>query len=174
MPFIFFLDFLLGILTNILMDVLRESYEAMQRNLLDLVDIINDQHKGGVDFGTGHRLYPAEIHTVEAIGDVPEITVTRLAERMGVSKPTISERVNKLSKKGLVRKGTKAGDAKAVPLLLTESGKVAYKGHADRHQRMFDLFIQEYGDGADAMAQKLSFAFKEMRKLAEAFCCRNN
>lgn len=156
------------------MDKLRESYELMQRTLLEMVDTINDQHRGGVDFGTGHRLYPAEIHTIEAIGDTPEITVTELAERMGVSKPTISERINKLSSKGLVLKGSKTGNAKAVTLLLTESGKTACKEHEARHQLMFNLFIQKYGDDAEAMVHKLTFAFKEMHKLAAAFCCRND
>ncbi|WP_320170224.1 MarR family winged helix-turn-helix transcriptional regulator [Maridesulfovibrio sp.] len=154
------------------MNELKERFEAVQCSLMDLIDTINDQHKGGVDFGTGHRLYPAEIHTIEAIGDSPEITVTRLAERMGVSKPTISERINKLSRKGLVSKGTKAGDAKAVPLCLTESGNAAYKGHADHHQQMFDLFVGKYGDDAEAVLRKFSFAFKEMRELAVEFSCK--
>jgi len=154
------------------MDALRESFDAVQCTLMDLVDTINDQHKGGVDFGTGHRLYPAEIHTIEAIGDTPEITVTKLAERMGVSKPTISERINKLSGKGLVIKGNKAGNAKAVPLRLTESGRTAHKGHMDHHQRMFNLFVQKYGNEAEAILHKFSFAFKEMRNLAVEFSCR--
>jgi DNA-binding MarR family transcriptional regulator len=155
------------------MDSLRESFDAVQCTLMDLVDTINDQHKGGVDFGTGHRLYPAEIHTVEAIGDTPEITVTKLAERMGVSKPTISERINKLSGKGLVSKEAKAGNAKAVHLCLTESGKAAHRGHVDHHQRMFNLFVKKYGDDAEAVLQKFSYAFKEMRNLAVEFSCRN-
>ena len=156
------------------MDGLRENFEAVQLTLMELIDTINDQHKGGVDFGTGHRLYPAEIHTIEAINDSPEITVTLLAERMGVSKPTISERINKLSDKGLVTKGGKANDAKAVTLYLTESGKAAYKGHAHHHQRMFDLFIKKYGDNAEAVLQKFSFAFREMRKLALEFNCKSS
>lgn len=156
------------------MHKLRENFEAVQITLMDLIDTINDQHKGGVDFGTGHRLYPAEIHTVEAISDSPEITITRLAERMGVSKATISERINKLCDKGLVTKGSKASDAKAVPLYLTESGKAAYKGHADHHQQMFDLFIRKYGEEAETVLHKFSFAFREMREIAQEFNCKKS
>jgi DNA-binding MarR family transcriptional regulator len=153
------------------MNELRKNFEEVQCTLMDLVDTINAQHKGGVDFGTGQRLYPAEIHTIEAIGNYPEITVTKLAELMAVSKPTISERINRLSRKGLVSKIAMADNAKAVPLILTESGKVALKGHEVHHQQMFDLFVQKYGDDAEDILNRFSFAFKEMRNLAEEFSC---
>ena len=154
------------------MDALREEYEAMQRDLLDLADIIHNQHKGGVEFGVGHRLHPAEIHTIEAVGDEPEITVTNLAKRMKVSKPTISERINKLVKNGLVAKGGRPDDAKAVTLHLTETGWIAYEHHAAHHQKMFDFFLRRYGDDAEDVTRKMSFAFREMRNLALLSDCR--
>lgn len=153
------------------MNDLREQIRAMQDDLLALVDIINNQHKGGVDFGTGHRLYPAEIHTIQAIGDEPEITVTKLAERMGVSKPTISERINKLAKKGLVSRGAKPDDTKAVTLNLTRTGWIARERHEVHHDKMYDFFMQHYGNDAEAMTRMMALAFKEMRRLALLFDC---
>jgi len=155
------------------MNELRQHYETMQHSLLELVETINAQHQGGVEFGTGHRLYPAEIHTIAAIGDEPKITVTHLAKRLGVSKPTVSERIGKLMKKGLVVKGTKPDNAKAVTLLLTETGWIAHTHHEAHHDKMFDVFVSQYGEESGIMVQKLSDAFKEMQKLAELFDCRN-
>lgn len=155
------------------MNEFRKSYETMQHALLELVETVNAHHRGGVNFGTGHRLHPAEIHTIAAIGDEPKITVTQLAERLSVSKPTISERIGKLMKKGLVEKGTKPDNAKAVTLLLTEMGWTAHAHHEAHHDNMFDAFVSQYGDKSEIMAQKLSEAINEMQKLAEMFDCHN-
>nr|WP_321257382.1 MarR family winged helix-turn-helix transcriptional regulator [uncultured Pseudodesulfovibrio sp.] len=152
----------------------RKSYEKMQHALLELVETVNAHHRGGVDFGTGQRLHPAEIHTVAAIGDEPKITVTKLAERLSVSKPTISERISKLMKKGLVKKGTKPDDAKAVTLLLTKNGWTAYSHHEAHHDKMFKNFVSQYGDKSEIMAQQLGEALCEMQKLAEMSDCHNN
>lgn len=156
------------------MNEFRKSYETMQHALLELVDTVNAHHRGGVDFGTGHRLHPAEIHTIATIGDEPQITVTQLAERLSVSKPTISERIGKLMKKGLVEKGTKPYDAKAVTLLLTKTGWTAYTHHEAHHDKMFDVFVSQYGEKSEIMAQKLSQALHEMQNLAELFDCHND
>jgi len=151
------------------MEKLKTEFETMQRLLLELVEEVYTHHKKGSDFGTGHSLFPAEIHTIEAIGDEPDLTITRLAERLGVSKPTISERIKKLVKKGLVVKGSRPDNAKAVTLALTKLGWIAHYQHNAHHQRMFELFLAEYGQDADLMVRQFSHTFKEMIKMSGRF-----
>lgn len=56
------------------------------------------------DFGSGERLYPSEIHTIEAIGKNEGTNLTQLAETMGVIKAVISQIVRKLEMKKYVQK----------------------------------------------------------------------
>lgn len=125
---------------------MKESFERMQDAMMAFVDIVNASHSGGVEFGIKHRLYPAEIHTVVAIGDAEGIGVTRLAMQLGVSKPTISERIRRLVKKGVVSKEKEFSNAKAVSLRLTADGRVACECHRKHHQNMYDAFRHHYGE----------------------------
>ena len=108
---------------------MKEPFEQMQVALMDFVDAVNDSHAGGIDFGTEHRLYPAEIHTVVAIGDNEGIGVTQLAKQLDVSKPTISERTRRLAAKGFIRKEKESTNAKSVLLWLTADGRKIGRAH---------------------------------------------
>ncbi len=97
------------------------------------------------DFGTGDRLYRAEIHTVQAIGDLPGISVTGLAEHLGVTKGAVSQMLRKLCDKRLVSKEYAPGSQRERRLLLTQRGARARAGHEALHQRMVEIVRQRFG-----------------------------
>jgi len=94
------------------------------------------------DFGTGDKLFPSEIHVVEAIGQHPGINMTDLASVLGISKPAVVQIVGKVAKKKLVERYNGANNRKEVLARLTESGEIAFRGHQEFHARMDAAFAQ--------------------------------
>ena len=115
----------------------------LQSLILTFVKIMNRYsalEKRAIDFGIGQKLYPSEIHTIEAIGNEEGIIARDLASAMGVTKGAISQTITKLCGKELVEKRAAELNDKEAPLFLTETGRRAYRGHIDFHRRMFDEF----------------------------------
>ncbi|WP_419785800.1 MarR family winged helix-turn-helix transcriptional regulator [Pseudodesulfovibrio sp.] len=144
------------------MDTRQTEFEQMQSALLTLVDKMGKHHDQGVRFGIETRLFPAEIHTVAAIGEGEGITVTQLAVRMQVSKPTISERIKRLVAKGVVQKQSVPDNAKAVTLWLTPDGKTACASHAAYHEQMYAVFRRCFGKEAEQKANLFKAVIKEI------------
>lgn len=88
-------------------------------------------------YGTGVPLYSTEIHTIQAIGEMADVNVTRLAKHMGVTKGAISQTVAKLVEKRLVRKERVPGNTREVRIELTESGWIGYRNHEAFDRRIF-------------------------------------
>jgi DNA-binding MarR family transcriptional regulator len=88
------------------------------------------------DFGTGDKLFPSEIHVVDAIGRRQNIKMTDLAFELGISKPAVTQMIARVIKKNLVERHKGEGNMKEVLLRLTESGRIAFRGHQEFHRRM--------------------------------------
>jgi DNA-binding MarR family transcriptional regulator len=104
-------------------------------------------HAPYFDFGTGVPLFRSEIHTIETIGKNPGINVTRLAERMGVTKGAVSQMLARLAKKKLIDKRRTPGSDKEVMIDLTELGRRAFENHGAFHRQILAVLKDHYGDG---------------------------
>ncbi len=148
------------------MDNLQKAFDRMQDMVLAVVELINSGHKDGVDYGTGDRLSPVEAHTIQAVGDNQGLNLTALAKAMNVTKATMSERVKKLTRQGLLRKSKALDNRKEILITLTEQGRIVHKGHEEMHSKMFRFFAARYGDQTEkqlelfnrALSDYLSFA----------------
>jgi len=80
-------------------------------------------------YGTAVPLYSTEIHTIQAIGENADVSLTRLAEHMGVTKGAISQTIAKLADKGHVVKRPAPQSAREIRVALTDSGWTAYRNH---------------------------------------------
>lgn len=109
-----------------------ETMDLMGRVVERMAGLYSTPH----DFGTGDLLHRAEIHTVQAIGDSPGLSVTALAKRLKVTKGAVSQMVGRLLKKKLVKQTYVPGSAKETQLHLTKRGHVAREGHEAYHTRM--------------------------------------
>jgi DNA-binding MarR family transcriptional regulator len=114
-------------------------------------------------FGTEEKLYPREIHTIQAIGNYPDINVTDLAAKLGVTKGTISPIVTKLAGKKLVIKLKNGGNNKEVLLQLTPKGQVAYHTH-EMLEQQFRLKFFEMFDRASPENLEFLRAFLQVSK----------
>jgi DNA-binding MarR family transcriptional regulator len=101
--------------------------------------------KSSRDFGTGDKLFPSEIHVVDAIGKQPGTNMTDLALVLGISKPAVTQIIGKVIKKNLVKRYNDKGNRKEVLLKLTKSGEIAFQGHQEFHARMDTAIIERFG-----------------------------
>lgn len=152
---------------------MKESFEQMQELMMHFVDLVHNSHAGGVCFGTKYPLHPAEIHTVVAIGEKEGIGVTRLATLLNVSKPTISERIQKLVKKGFVQKIKAPDDQKSVTLWLTPDGNTASVHHELHHQQMYEVFLEHFGDEAREKINLFGETFSQAAQVVKKMNARS-
>ncbi len=145
----------------------REQFEHMLDVLMQFVDAVNEEHAQGVCFGEKHRLFPAEIHTIVAIELNEGIGLTQLAEKLDISKPTLSERIRKLVTKGYVTKRKNPADQKAVQLHLTSDGKDAAYHHELHHQKMYETFSTYFGDESSHKIEMFTKTFTELSRFEQ-------
>ena len=100
---------------------------------LRLINRYNNFDKKARSYGTEELLYPSEIHVIDAIGMQSEMTTTKLAKTLGITKGGISQITAKLIKKGLIKK-SKGSGLNEIFLSLTDKGKTAYEGHCRLHE----------------------------------------
>lgn len=113
-------------------------------------------------YGTEHLLTRPEIHTINAIGDNPDINVTDLSKLQGVTKGASSQMIYKLVKKGFVTKNTSPNSDSEVVLGLTQQGKIAYEAHKAYHIESNEAFFLLLKDMPDD-------AYNKMIELLESF-----
>lgn len=120
----------------------QEHLTKLVQQFMRIINKYNAGEKKPHDYGTGNLLYRSEVHTIEAIGDNPDINVTELALNLGVTKGAVSQTIDKLMKKGLVNKVMASPGVNEVALSLTEQGKLVYRKHQEFHTEMYDHLAQ--------------------------------
>ncbi len=94
------------------------------------------------DLGSGEKLYPAELHALEAIGRHGELTVGELSELCGVTLGGTSQTIARLERKQYVRKTRRPESRREKRLTLTPKGQAAFAAHADLHERLDREMVQ--------------------------------
>ncbi|MFH2063940.1 MAG: MarR family transcriptional regulator [Pseudomonadota bacterium] len=105
-----------------------------------LMNKLNELEKSAYDFGVEEKLYPSEIHTIEAIGNNSGINVTELAKNLCITKGAVSQMIGKLHKRGFINRVRSMDNDKEVLLILTDKGKKAFEGHERFHNGMYTDF----------------------------------
>lgn len=124
-----------------------ETFELLMDDATRLVARAESFHAPHFDFGTGVPLFRSEIHTIETIGKNPGINVTRLAEKMGVTKGAVSQMLTRLTKKKLIDKRRMPGSDKEVMIGLSDLGRRAFENHGAFHRQILAVLKDHYGDG---------------------------
>ena len=121
-------------------------------------------------FGIEEDLHSSEIHLIEAVGHNEGMSVTDLADVMGITKGAVSQTLKKLEAKGLVAKNPDPGNNSRLLIQLSSKGKVAFFAHEHWHETM-DGGFKEYFFGMpeqqlvflDEFLDKLIFFFDQPR-----------
>lgn len=142
----------------------QKKFHSMNDILVSISKIYMQWHDEEQDFGIGETLCRAEIHTVQAIGNNEGINVTQLANMLEVTKPTISEKIKKLSGLGLISKQKNANNNKEIQLFLTSKGWEAYDNHEKKHESLYGLFKDHFGDEGSVFLESFT---KDLCKFLE-------
>ena len=84
-----------------------------------------------------------EMHTLEAIGYEGIKTMSETAEILKITLGTLTTSINRLVKKGYVRRLQDEKDRRIVLIKLTDSGQEAFKTHEDFHMEMIAKMLMD-------------------------------
>ena len=104
----------------------------------------NELESLNIDIGNGEKLYPSELHVLDAVGNNYANTVTDLSKKFGITKGAVSQVANKLFDKGFLNKDRKSG-FKEIILSPTKKGWVAFEIMDDLHKKLEDQFFMNMG-----------------------------
>lgn len=96
-----------------------------------------------------NELSLSEVHCIDYIGTIDHPNVTKISEKMGLSRAGVSKINKRLLGKGLIESYQETDNNKEIYFLLTESGQYIYNEHKKIHNeaRKEWLFLFEnYSD----------------------------
>jgi len=85
-----------------------------------------------------------EMHTLEAIEGSEYVTLTQIADKLGITKATASVTVKRLAKKGFVKKVKEENDKRICTLKLTSKGEECCGKHSEFHEGLVDRILHEF------------------------------
>lgn len=93
---------------------------------------------------------------LDMISEIPDCTVSRLAELASVTKPTVTVRVNGLVEKGLVVKERSSEDGRVTFLRLSEEMERAYEWEEEVLQEILDAMDEDERRAAGELFDRIS------------------
>jgi len=147
------------------MDYTHETTFKMMILFIRITKKFNELQKLSTNMGNGEKLYPSELHVIDAIGNNYGNNVTELSKKFKITKGAVSQVVNKLFKKEYLKKERKKGYAKEVVLSLTEKGWNAFKIQEDMYKKMEEEFFKYLGT---LESEKIDSFNEIMGKIEEA------
>ena len=109
-----------------------------------------------------HNLTPQEIHTIALIGVMDFPRMSQLAARGHVTRGAVTVMINKLAKKGYVKKVRDGKDRRVVHVTLTPKGESVEREHKRYHAKTNKRLLAELTKTEKLEIEKL------LRKLAAA------
>ena len=106
-----------------------EKFLEMMRLIIRSKDLINCYENIPRTYGSPDILYQGECHTIQAIGDDPEISITEIAKQMNKTKSASSQLIDRLVRKGFVLKSPSPHNNRSCVLSLTPLGEQVYQFH---------------------------------------------
>ncbi|MGZ7043990.1 MAG: MarR family winged helix-turn-helix transcriptional regulator [Methanobacterium sp.] len=94
-----------------------------------------------IELDNGEKLYPSQLHIIEAIGSNRAYKVTELSQKFHITKGAVSQVVNRLHEKSYINKERNKDFGKEIILSLTQKGQKAFEIQNEIHKKMETEFI---------------------------------
>ena len=90
----------------------------------------------------------SELHLLEAAGKSEKQgrTISKLAQKLDITLPSVTVAINKLLKKGYVTKAHSGEDARMVYVVLTKQGRKVEQAHRYFHRQMVRQVSREFSE----------------------------
>jgi len=135
----------------------KQLSKQLLASFLRMVAKYNAMEKHPVRYGGGEAFFHSERHLLDVFRDHPELNITALAERAGVTKGAISQAVAKLERKGAVERHKGSGDDKQVLVRLTPLGREITEHHQQVNEqtvnRLFHLIAERPQEQVDFLRE---------------------
>ena len=90
------------------------------------------------------NLSRTEMHALEIVQDIPDATLTQIADILGITKATVSVSVNRLVEKGYLIKTRAEDDKRKSILQLTDEGEAMCKKHTQFHDMLIHAVMRDF------------------------------
>lgn len=114
------------------------------------------------------KLSIAENHATEMLGIHGEMNMKELAEKLSVTRGTMTATIDKLERDGYARRKKTAEDRRAYIIELTRDGKRAFNKHHDDHLRLTKEMMALQGK------EEIEEIIRIFRKLNEHLLCNGS
>ncbi len=137
--------------------------------LLSLVNQFHMLERQCRNFGTDVEIHLAEIQMIMAIHNAQGIHVNGLAEKLGITKGSVSEMLRKLERKGLVRKEKDPLKMTRLNIYLTDKGLVAHQNHISLHRKLDNLVLEVAAKHGPEMRKSFTHLLNDILMRLAAF-----
>lgn len=114
---------------------MKDKNAPFNQLYVDMFNLVLRVEELSVQVQTKKNLTLGEMHTIEGIGAVRR-TMTELAGIMNVTVSTLTVTIDRLVKKGYVKRERSEKDRRVVWISLTRQGAIMLKAHTRMHMRM--------------------------------------
>lgn len=140
-----------------------EMEQEINELLIDTFNGVTKVEQAALKKGRLKNLTITEVHTIEAIGDEGEQSMSQIAAKLGVAVATLTTAVDKLVAKGYVDRRRSQKDRRIVHVNLTHMGEVALRMHRLFHARVIKAAL------ADTDEASCEVLLGTLRKLSDFF-----
>lgn len=131
--------------------------------LTGVIDIIIKTEEEALAMGDFDDLSRTEMQTLIAIGSYEKLSMSAVAEKVGVTAGTLTVQVKKLRKKGYVDKTKNKDDKRISELSLTRKGKIAVRLHQRSMRAVMNAITEPLTeDQTEFMAETLDKVYEYM------------
>lgn len=106
-----------------------------------------------------------EMHAIDAITMYDHLTVSQVADKLHLSRATVTSTVDRLVRKGYAERIRDKKDRRVVRLALTKKGRVLCRAYYAYHNMMVKSFLQNLNDDE---LQTIYHAFKNLEKFVNS------
>lgn len=120
----------------------KERYTPYQMS--DIMErlISMNQTTTPINYGTGEKYNPVEVHILSYIADYPGISASEIAREWNRTKAAVSQIVKKLETRGLIERRKQKGNDKTVCIYVTEAGRQLDQAHRAYDTRNYAGFLE--------------------------------
>ena len=137
--------------------------------LLSLVNQFYKLERQCRNFGTDVEIHLAEIQMIMTIHNAQGIHVNGLAQKLGITKGSVSEMLRKLERKGLVRKEKDPLKMTRLNIYLTDKGLLAHQNHICLHQKLDNLVLEAAAEHGPELLKSFTSLLNDILMRLAAF-----